>query len=201
MAYYIQITIGSWQTAFEWVPEPHPRYWGIQDEFTRNGTIVRFPDGLVPEFALTKSKRKQLPDFIVVNAAMCMSQRLRDRIEMLEPGRNQYVPFTPLGPGRAPYPGPDGAPIRYYMLHVTERIDAVDLARSAPSRIVAPPKYNVQPKHEKVVVHRSRIMGHHVWSGRLQLPDDVFISDTLGDWIIANKMKGMEIYKVEESDD
>jgi hypothetical protein len=201
MAYYLQITLGNWQTSFDWVPPPTRAYWDVAMDAFRWGKAVPFPPGVVSEAAVTKSKRRELPDFVVVNGAMCISPRLRNHIEMLEPGRNQFVPFMPLGRGRAPYLGPDGEPIRYYLLQVTERIDAVDIARSAPSRIVIPPKYWVLPEDEKVVMRKSIISDHHVWAGRLHMPENVFFSDTLGDWVITHKMKGMEMVKVEESED
>jgi hypothetical protein len=170
------------------------------DDGEIRGLSTPMPRELVPEFAVTTSKRKELPDFIVVHGMMCISERLRDHITSLEPGRNQYLPFTPLGPKRTPWLGPDEQPIRYYLVHITERIDAVDLARSAPSRIVQPPRYFVQPQYEKVVMRKGVIADHHVWSGQFHMSKNVFISDTLGDWIVANKMKGMEMYQIEESD-
>lgn len=200
MAYYIQITIGSWQTNFNWSPPPTPDYWRIVN-YTNEGIPTPFPAGVVSEFAVTTSKRRELPDFVVVNAAMCVSPRLREHIELIEPGRNQFIPFTPLRKDRTPYEGNDGQTVRYHMLHVTELIDAVDLARSAESKVLKAPRYNVHPESDKLVLRRSVIRDRHVWSGRLQLAGRVFVSDTLGDWIIANRMKGMEITKVEESDD
>ena len=167
--------------SFNWDPAPTPAYLGIRGRASNGGESVSLPPEIVPAFAVTKSKRSEPCDFIVVNGVMRISPRLRERIEMLEPGRNQYIPFTPLGPRRSPYPGPDGTPLRYYLLHVTERVDAVDLSLSAPSRIVKPPRYYVQPAYEKVVMRKSRIAGRHVWSGSLHMPKNVFISDTLGD--------------------
>lgn len=201
MAYFVKTTIGSWQTFFEWDPPPPPAYRRILMDAVLEGDAVPFPQGVVPEAAVTKSKRRELPDFVVVNGVMCISSRLRHQIETLEPGRNQFVPFMPLGRGRAPYLGPDSEPIRYSLLQVTERIDAVDIVRSAPSRSVRPEKYYVLPEDEKVVMRKSIIADHHVWAGRLHMPGNVFFSNTLGDWVIAHKMKGMEILKVDESDD
>jgi hypothetical protein len=52
---------------------------------------------------------------------------------------------------------------------------------------------------EDIVLDRRLTAGRHFWAGLKHLPVWKFASDTLGDWIIANKMKGLVMHHVQEA--
>ena len=200
MAYLAKPCIDRRQVSFEWEPKPRLPLFKYT-EYCDRGVSAPLTRDQVPLVARTSSSRKYLPDFILVEAMIALSRRVVDHIQKLEPGRNQYFPFTPLGPRRRPWLGEDGQPLEYYHLHITERFDSIDLERSAPPTVKHRPEmYRVVPSRTDYVMRSPIIGDHHVWGGIWHMPQYTYFSDTLGDWIIRNKMKGLRMVHINEVD-
>ncbi len=154
----------------------------------------------VPMHATFETPRKRLTDFALVQTWMAISQRVRDHIEILEQGRNQYFSFEVKRKNGKSTLGPDGEPLNgsYYLLNATCRFDAVNVEKSIIEPIKGGLVWEQVGKLDKIVLNKNMVAGHHVWEGINHLRGTLMISNELGDWIIANKMKGMILTKLLE---
>jgi hypothetical protein len=203
MPWWFQGTISTiWQVAVEWVtPETIPlrrAVWGSEPQLLQRADV--------PERAVFNSRRKQLPDVLLVMARPLVSQRLYRKMESLEPGRHQFFPVEISRTIGKEILGPDGEIHRpadhpYYFFNITEWVDAIDLVRSDVDhsfKIIEPSgnlhrRYVNTPDIGKIAFQPELIAGRHLWRGDGHCPGKLFISDELGDWIIANKMKGTDL--------
>ena len=154
----------------------------------------------VPMHATFETSRKCLTDFALVQTWMAISKRVRNHIEMLEQGRNQYFLFEVKCKNGKSALGPDGEPLNgsYYLLNATCRFDAVNVRKSIVQTINNGLVWEQTGKLDKIVLNKNMTAGHHVWEGINHLRGRLMISDELGDWIIANKMRGMVLTKLLE---
>lgn len=199
MAYLMENVITTmWQVAFDWAD---PDAW--LSRLDNSGEPRPLRRDQVPTMATFTAGRAKLPDFALVQAWMVISHRLRCHIATLEPHRNQYFAFDVARKNGKPVLGPDGKPHRdpYYLIDTTTRFDAILLQQS-----VIDPRTSrhglVFPRGDKIgeiVLDRNMIAGHHVWEGINHMPGKRLISNELGDWIIANQMKGVELTKLREA--
>ncbi|PZN92406.1 MAG: hypothetical protein DCF31_16350 [Alphaproteobacteria bacterium] len=149
------------------------------------------------------TNRIAVPDFVVIAAWMALSKRVRDHIEAIEPGRNEYFPFElARKKSKKPLMGPDGNLLTdpYYLLNVTTRIDAVRIDRSviSPMGRSAQFVFALPYRLNEIVLDKSMVAGHHVWKGNKHLTGKVLFSNELGEWIIRNKMRGLEMTHLRE---
>jgi hypothetical protein len=198
MAYMMEGTIDpKWQVAFNW---DDPDAWLSRMDNTGEPKLMRKEQ--VPPRATFNTKRAALPDFCLVQAWINVSQRVRDRIASLEPDRNQYFPFEVARKNGQPVLGPDGEPLRtpYYLINTTTRFDAIMIEESGidPASIKFGLVHPYRDKLGTIVLDRRLTAGHHVWEGIRHFAGRIMISDELGDWIIANKMKGNVLTRLRE---
>ena len=198
MAYMMKNTTDpKWQVEFEWYD---PKVW--VDRLSNQGEPKSLRREQVPTRAFCTSKRAMLPDSAVVQAWVAISHRLRSRIASLEPDRNQYFAFDVARKNGKPVLGPDGEPLRdpYYLINTTTRFDAVMIEKSGidPASI----KFGLVPvfgtKMDAIVLDRRMTAGHHVWEGVRHFTGRLMVSDELGDWILANRMKSVELTRLRE---
>lgn len=203
MTWWFQGTISEiWQVAADWATPPiRPLYRSV---FSRPTVFLEREE--VPERATFNSKRKQLPDVVLVESWPLVSQRLYQKMESLEPGRHQFFPVEISRTSGKEIIGPDGEIHRpadqpYYLFNITDRIDAIDIARSDVDRNVTIMELKNSPHSlyvntsdvQRIAFQPDLIAGRHLWEGIKHCPHEPFISDELGAWIIANKMKGIEL--------
>jgi hypothetical protein len=203
MTWWFQGTISEiWQVAAYWVTPPiRPLY---RSAFAGEPRLLQRED--VPGKATFNSKRKQLPDVVLVESWPLVSQRLYQKMESLEPGRHQFFPVEISRASGKEIIGPDGeihqpADQPYYLFNITDRVDAIDLVRSDVNQDVTiiEPNVNLHRRYvstkyvAKIAFQPELIAGRHLWEGIMHCPGKPFISDELGAWIIGNKMKGIEL--------
>lgn len=200
MPWFFEGTISDiWQVAADWVPKPRRL-----DRMDFDFEPQNMRHDQVPRKAVFASKRKQLPDVVIVNAWPLISQRLCEKIESLEPGRHQFFPVEISRASGIEVLGPDGEPHRpadqpYYLYNITDRIDAVDLERcdvddsfkTLPGSEISPGIFIGTIFMDRVAFKPELIAGRHFWEGIKHIPGKQFMSDELANWIITNKMKGL----------
>jgi hypothetical protein len=199
MPYLIRNTIeANWQVDCEWVA---PKDYFLSAHHYQKNPGRLSPDK-VPRQATFKASRAKVPDFMLIQAWMLISQRVHDRIQELEPGSGQYLPVEVARKNGKPVLGPDGEPLMtpYWLVNITDRLDAVHVERSVVNQ------GNLQfgrvefarSRHESedIVLDRRLIEGRHFWAGFKHLSVWKFASDMLGEWILAHKMKGLVMHHV-----
>jgi hypothetical protein len=196
MAYLMERIIdANWQVVFHW---DDPKAY-LSHGACRGRSLTRQQ---VPQHAYFTSRRIALPDFCLLNAWIVISHRVRSRIDELEPALNQYFPFMVARKNGKPVLGPDGEPLHtpYYLMHATTRIDAINLAESGLDLDKLPNGFVFASTVDlaTIVLDRKRIEGNHVWEGIRHFAGELMVSDALGDWIIANKMKGVALTRLRE---
>lgn len=196
MAYLMKRVIDNWQVVFHW---DDPNIYLSHNAY-RGRSLTRQQ---VPQQAYFKSRRIALPDFCLLNAWIVISHRVRSRIAALEPQRNQYFPFMVARKKGKPVLGPDGEPLNtpYYLLHATTRLDTINLSGSGLVPETLPNGFVFASNVDlaAIIIDRKRIAGLHVWEGIRHFAGELMVSDELGDWIIANKMKGIALTRLREA--
>lgn len=191
-----------WHLAAEW--EPKPAHYLSKDQ--NRGSPRAIQPSEVPKHAVFTSKRKQLPDVVVVEAWPLISGRLQQKIESLEPNRHQFFPVEISRANGKEILGPDGQLHRpaeqpYFLFNITDRVDAIDVDRSDIDdgwTIMSPRPPFTTPlvltsDHKKIAFRPELLAGRHVWEGIQQQLGKCYISDELGSWIITNKVKGCDL--------
>lgn len=125
----------------------------------------------------------RLPDFFALSSGFGVSDLVRDKIEELEPGVHQFLPaeITAKG-GERPEK-------RYWVLHICNRVDAIDPDKSV---LRYDERYNkfypdipggVRPR---LVLKGDVIAGMCLWIDRLW-SSGTFMSDALFDFLTEGK--------------
>ena len=163
------------------------------------GPLMLFDRAEIPGKAFLLSDHKAVPDFTLINAKMAVCPEVKEAIEALEPGRHQFFAVEIVREkGNKPIFRLDGRELvaPYYLFNSSVRLDAVWIEKSEV-KIAAYP--NQEPlvfpllgKMDRIILRRAVVSGHHVWTGRWQLGDSMFFSDTLMQFVIENKWKGLE---------
>lgn len=199
MAYLLRSTIDpKWQVSFDWPPDTP-----FLSRSDNRGEPKLMRREQVPTKATFTAGRAKLPDFALAQSWMVISHRLRSHIASLEPDRNQYFAFDVARKNGKPVLGADGEPHRdpYYLINTTTRFDYILLPESGIQ--LGPLDFGLvgfsQELLPSIVVNEEMVAGSHVWEGVKHLMGKIIVSDELGDWIIANKMKGVRIHRLREA--
>jgi hypothetical protein len=165
-----------------------PGYWEYLEqrfnEMSANGTATHefFPQfrsqfvddclkGLLPidedllpkDFVLAKPY-KSLGDVILLGLGIAVTERFKDVIEKLEPGRHQFRPITIKQPSGAEFPD------TYFTLRVLTQLDAWDREKSDPDCWKKSIRIVKMMRPKKIYAHgiamsRSVIGAHQIWRG------------------------------------
>ncbi|WP_199554924.1 imm11 family protein [Sandaracinobacteroides hominis] len=196
MAYHIKITSDyRWQCPVKFVQDQH-----FHSAFFNSGELKLYDPADMPSMAAPETGRKRMTDFIVVQTWMAVSQRVRDKIEELEPNRHQLFPFTVQRKRGPAVLGPDGNELQtpYYLLNVANRADTIDVDQSILSDQYKSRRYPENRNLDNIVLSKQLIGDMQIWEGVRDMPGYKMISDQLGEWIISSKMKGIDISYIKE---
>lgn len=103
--------------------EHHPSGHRPLDVFHELPIVPVNPDHMITHLTLKKSAPKNLPEFSLMNWILVISQRVRDALEELEPGRHKFFPLTLTWPS-------GGESYKYYFVQFLERLNCVCFPKS-----------------------------------------------------------------------
>lgn len=170
-----------------------PPEWAQRFEHDGEWILYKAMSGVPVDPAHAPSRFKvgvaaaRLPDLFDIGAGLGVTDLVRDKIEELEPGVHQFLPaeITAKGGER-----PDR---RYWLLHICNRVDAIDPERSALRFAERGGRFHYDNvpggATPRMVLREEAIAGMCLWIDRRWGGDGFFMSDALFDFVTEGKRK------------
>jgi hypothetical protein len=136
------------------------------------------------------TKSASFPDVIGWNIGpWIVSERLRDKIDELEPGIHEFVPLA------ASYKGDNRECKPYYFLLLTQALDAVVMEETKFQSGFGPEaakasRFLLDKFGGPCTLRAEKVAGHHLWRGLDEMRLSYFCSDELADYFSHEKMLG-----------
>ena len=123
--------------------------------------LLPIDEDLLPKDFVLAKPYKSLGDVILLGLGIAVTERFRDVIERLEPGRHQFRPITIKQPSGEEFPG------AYFTLRVLTQLNAWDREKSDPSCWKKPVRTAKVCRPLKdhaygIAISRSVIGDHHI---------------------------------------
>ncbi|MBV9516557.1 MAG: hypothetical protein JO068_00415, partial [Hyphomicrobiales bacterium] len=143
----------------------------------------------VYRFAKMAGATKILPDIFHAGPEICVNQKVKDAIEVLEPSEHQFLPITLMRTKKKAFEG------SYYLLVIGQALDSVIFEESnlrwqvtrSGSKYVQP---GINPEDYRTL-WKSKITAKHLWRERMYLRD-IYISDQLYQKLMELKVRGID---------
>lgn len=158
------------------------------------GGVTISPD-LVPSKAVVRTSHKCDQEILPLMYSWAVSEQVKDIIEELEPGAQQFFPID--------ISLKSGAPTlrKYFLMNIRQVIDGVDLANTDVEWQSIQtfghehyyPVLDTIPYmgNKKLFFIKQQVEGHHLWRGRSNFSTKIFCSDDLMDAFKRIKVKGI----------
>lgn len=134
----------------------------------------RFCGTVLPNLTARQTDQKKLCDAFHIIGMICVSLKVRDIIESLEPNAHQFFSIALEAKDGTPHP------VEYYIFNPCAVIDAyLDVADAPHWSERMGDRLPYRKGLEDVTLSSQEIAGRHIWVGGFQGRDDIFISDVL----------------------
>ena len=147
---------------------------------------------LVPQRFSVGVSAEKLPEVFSLKLGFGVSDRFRNKVEELEPDVHQFFPVNLTAKGV------ELVKPKYWLLHVCNRVDAIDVSKSEKPDIGD--MYGSQIKRYKeranLVLSKECIDGKCIWIDR-RIGHAYFFSDQLVEFIDSNNIAKFEKWRVE----
>lgn len=186
--------------------EPNIRLSMIPEEYQLSARIGKFP--------LTDDELQRVPKFLVVGrnsrgevpaiqgwsvGPFIVNQHVRDILEELEPGVQQFHPITVKAKDGKPIKGQTALP--YYILMCPPLLDCVDIDRTTwgdfGTGVAAFARYGRLGTADDatITLRGSIIRGHHFWRWKAPSGYNFFASDELRQKLKEQRLRGWHFAK------
>jgi hypothetical protein len=123
-----------------------------------------------------------------------ISERLRDKLEELEPGAHKFLPLEVMQDDDSKRYG------TYHLILLTTSLDAIIFEKTKfhegyGEDAAKASGYSIGAFSPDIHLKKNVIMGHHMWRGVGKMSFHHFCSDELGDFVIQKKMEGWDLTK------